>query len=111
VIAGAVLGVSGLGAGAPAAAVSTAPTLAILSVSPLQVRGADFAARERVRVTFEVAGSARAVVVRTTARGTFTVAVPGGVMYDPCGALLVNAQGQHGETTFLRRPPRECAPA
>jgi hypothetical protein len=32
-------------------------------------------------------------------------------MYDPCGALLVNAQGQHGETAFLRRPPRECAPA
>jgi hypothetical protein len=42
----AVLGEPGLGLAAPGA-VSAAPTLAILSVSPLQMRGAGFAARER----------------------------------------------------------------
>jgi hypothetical protein len=86
------------------------PRLTLLSVRPtVVVRGAHFAHRERVRVSFRAGGYPSMRVVRTTITGVFVAPAPSGFTYSPCGApLVVAADGARGDHAMLRVPQREC---
>ena len=100
-------------AGLSAAAIaSTAqkPSLRLVSIQPLKIRGVYFRPRERVRVRAAVENSIHTRSTRTTDRGSFAVAFVE-VAYDPCSTfLLVTAVGAHGERAALKLPQRECPP-
>jgi hypothetical protein len=94
-----------------AAAVPARPSIRIVSMAPLTVRGTHFAARERVRVTFRTSAAAPVVTVRATAAGTFTTAAPAGLTYDRCSTpLFVSAAGTSGDHVVLKVPLRLCPP-
>jgi hypothetical protein len=89
---------------APAAGAVTAPSVRVVTRTPLVVAGAHFRAHERVSVT---SGTAKAVV-QTGVAGTFRVNL-GSVLADRCSFRVV-AVGARGEHVVL--PVRyECAPA
>jgi hypothetical protein len=97
--------------GSPASAGSklVQARLSLVSSQPAVARGAHFAHRERVRVSFRAGGDASVRVVRTTATGTFVAQAPAGFAYSPCGApLVVDADGARGDHAVLSVPQREC---
>ena len=80
-----------------------------LHLSGNTVRGAHFAPREVVRVTFLGPAPRTQRRVRTTATGTFTVALPS---FDPCTeSLTILAAGVRGDDARLKLPQRACPPA
>jgi hypothetical protein len=94
---------------APSAA-TAAPTLRVVTASPLVVAGAGFAPGERVVVTAITLTGPRIARVRASAAGRFrarlrTVAVG-------CGAAVaVRALGESGRRAVLRRTPGSpCVP-
>jgi hypothetical protein len=94
-------------AGGLASAAATKPTLTVLSLQPVAVRGANFASRERVRVTF-VGTQTATVRVRATTAGSFR-ATFSNVSEDRCTGFAVRAVGARGSRAVLRVLP-ECAP-
>jgi hypothetical protein len=99
------------GSSLAAAVPTTRPSIRIVSMAPLTVRGTHFAARERVRVTFRTSVDAPVVTVRATAAGTFTTATPVGLTYDRCSTpLFVSAAGASGDHVVLKVPLRLCPP-
>jgi len=86
------------------------PRLTLVVVQPtVVVRGAQFAHRERVRVSFRAGGGPFSRIVRTTVKGAFLASAPSGFTYSPCGApLVVDAIGAKGDGAVLRVPQREC---
>jgi len=98
--------------GSPVSASSDArkPRLSLVVVRPaVVVRGAHFAHRERVRVSFRAGGDPASRVVRTSATGGFLASAPSEFAYSPCGApLAVDAAGAKGDHAVLRVPQREC---
>jgi len=99
-------------AGAPAPAAGVKPRLSLVSAQPLVVRGAHFAGRERVRLSFRAAAEPFVRVVRTTARGMLVAPAPAGLVYSPCASpLVVVATGARGDRAVLKVPQRECPSA
>jgi hypothetical protein len=90
--------------------VSLALTLApSLRIAGDTVRGAHFAPREVVRVTIVGPAPRTQRRIRTSATGTFTVALPS---YDPClESLSIFVAGARGDTAELKLPQRACPPS
>ena len=85
------------------------PTLRIVRTAPLTLRGANFKARERVRVTV-VSGDHRAApLVRATSSGAFTVVVRD-VTFHPCD-FEARAVGRAGSRAEAKVPQRLCPPS
>ena len=106
----AVLVIALLVATAASGAVPTAK-VRFVSANPATVRGSGFVARERVRLTLTAPGTKRTRVVRTSARGAFTVGfgLPDG--FDRCkDGLLVTAVGGRGDRAGAKLPQPECPP-
>jgi len=90
----------------PAAAVATAPRLAVADVSPLAVKGTGFAAKERIRVVASLPGAS---VHWATASATGAFVVRFSAMNpDSCTAYVVRAAGVRGDSAVLRVRPPEC---
>jgi hypothetical protein len=87
-------------------AASLPPSLRLVSRQPLVVRGAHFAALERVTLT---ASSVPARVARThaTRAGTFRVAFARTVVR-ACGPFVVRAVGSRGSVAAIRIPLPAC---
>jgi hypothetical protein len=90
----------------PAAAVATAPRLAVADATPLTVKGSGFRAREHIRVIVSLPGSS-AHWTTANATGGFTVRFSA-MAPDSCTAYVVHAAGVRGDTAVLRVRPPEC---
>jgi hypothetical protein len=104
------LGATGVTAlAAPAAQAGTVPTLRLVTVQPLVVRGESFRPGEQVVVTALTALGPKRIVVRATARGRFgaTFRLPD----QPCGkAFAVRAVGSASRPATLAVPRPPCVP-
>ena len=95
----------------PAGAAETAaPSLRLVTLSPLTLRGAGFEARERVRVTLTVRVNRVGRTLRADSLGRFTYRPRTLIVIDPCrGTIVVRAVGASSgrQATWKRtcRPP------
>jgi hypothetical protein len=90
-----------IGIAAPAASRSTSkPALKVTQRIPLEIRGAHFKLRERVRVTATSNAKSAVRTVRTSARGMFTVDLG-----NWCDAVTVKAVGAKRDRATLVVPP------
>ena len=88
------------------------PTLTLVRVVPLELRGTRFLAGERVRVTLAVARTRRAREVRADDAGSFTVRFDPFLVLDVCrGQVVVTATGSRSGTAVYRRQCRPPDPA
>ena len=90
---------------ATTAGAAATPTLRLVNMSPLGVRGTAFAPREVVTVSAPYGR----IQTRATATGAFVVSF-GGVPRCSSGGVVL-ARGAHGERVMLRLPLTMCAPA
>ena len=90
-------------------AVEPKPTLRLVSIDPVTVRGQAFEPRERVRLV--ALGSLQRVSVRTTTdeRGTFKTSFPP-LGADRCSPLVVAAVGSRGSRASVKVLRRPCQP-
>lgn len=96
----------------PAVAARSAPTLRLVSTQPLVVKGAHFKAHERVRVTARADVTKRTKLIRTTAKGTFSVSFGTSLAVDPCvESIRVTASGGRGSDAAMKLPQRACPPS
>jgi hypothetical protein len=91
-----------------AAASNRAAHVAVLSLSPVTVRGTSFRSNERVRVTVS-AKSTRTNTVTANARGNLSTKFRG-LKIGYCDPYTVRARGNRGSSAFLKVLP-ECAPS
>jgi hypothetical protein len=97
---------------ASAAAGATHPTLRVVRMNPLVVRGSSFHPSERVRVTLRFRTTIRMRSTRTSRTGTFSVDLGAVAGYDPCNdSLAVSAMGATGDRAAVKIPQRMCPPA
>jgi hypothetical protein len=90
------------------AAPQGAPTLRLLSMRPLEVRGASFVRSERVVLRLTVDELPRTRVVTASRAGAFTVRFAG-VSLDRCTAFRITARGSRGSRAVLKsRDLAEC---
>jgi hypothetical protein len=80
-------------------------TLKLAGGAPLTLRGADFLANEKVRVTLS-GKVTRGKQVTASPAGGFVVRFP--VAYDRCTATIVRAVGAKGSLAGLKLPPLAC---
>jgi hypothetical protein len=92
-------------AAVPAGAAQS-PSLTLLRVAPLVVKGSAFTPRSTVTVSAPYGR----LHVRTTTRGVFVASFPGNVDRCSNGGTVV-AVGVGGEKVTLRLPKTLCAPA
>jgi hypothetical protein len=93
------------------ASASTRPSLRVLRLDPLTVRGTHFRAGERVRVTLRYAETRKTRRVRVSSAGTFTTAFDTTTQLDPCtSGFSVVAVGASGERAVVKVVPHECPP-
>jgi hypothetical protein len=105
--------VLGFGAGTPAQASSTvAPTLRLVQLTPLTLRGSGFGTRERVRITVSFRRIRAARTVGADQRGRFTFRYTTLLALEPCrGTLVVTAVGtSSGRRATFKRPCRPPDP-
>jgi hypothetical protein len=101
-----------LASGAAVAYTDGAPRLQAVSLTPLTVRGAGFAAHETVRTTLTRDQARFARTARADGAGAFTVRF-GLVAVEPCRSLSVRAVGTNGSTaryTYRCRPADPAQP-
>src|SRR5881397_698353 len=79
------------------------------SQHPLVVRGAGFAAYERVTVSVATPDSSARRVASTTQTGAFAARFATTSISDGCGVVFIRAVGAHGATAVWKRVT-ECAP-
>ena len=88
---------------------ASAPTLRVVTQTPLVVRGVAFRPSERVTVTALTLIGPRRVVVRATRAGGFRASLR--LVGRPCGrAFTVRALGAMGSRATLRLPSAPCIP-
>jgi hypothetical protein len=94
-----------------ASGVGSRPTLRLLDRQPVEVHGAGFYRRERVRVTL-VAARPYVRTVRSSATGTFNAAFADvSFPFDRCGnGWTLVARGARGDAATLKLPQPECPP-
>jgi hypothetical protein len=81
------------------------PSLRIVQSQPIKVRGQDFRANERVRVT----AGRRVVRTKANGNGYFVITIPGA---DRCSSTRVLARGSSGSYVVVKAlPGPECLPA
>ena len=99
--------------GRPSALGSTAaPTVRLLSLSPLEVTGSHFSALERVKVTAPFLTRQVTRTVRASANGTFTVSFSDSLTLDRCSSsAFVRVVRTNGLVVMVRLPSRMCPPA
>jgi hypothetical protein len=95
---------------APPSASSAAPSLRLVSQTPLTLRGTGFRSGETVRVTLTVRVLRAARTLRADTLGRFRYRPPLLLALDPChGTIVVRALGlsSRGQATWKRacRPP------
>jgi hypothetical protein len=106
VLTGAVAG-AGSAAGRPATA---GPTVRLAQRAPALVRGANFAAHERVRVVLKAGERTRVRRPRTGAHGRFSARFAD-VVVDRCAGVRIVATGASGDSaTHTQHPPPQCPP-
>ena len=89
-----------------------APTVRLLSLSPLEVTGSHFSALERVKVTAPFLTRHVTRTARAFANGTFTVTFSDSPTWDRCsGSAFVRVVRSNGLVVTVRLPSRMCAPA
>ncbi len=86
-----------------------APSLRLIRIHPVTVRGVHFHPRTRVHVRLLAARTVSRKVV-TNSRGAFTIAFSS-VVIDRCSSFSVLASQRHGATVVLHGPKPECPPA
>ena len=87
------------------------PSLTLVRLVPLELRGARFVARERVRVALSVGRVHRSREVRASSTGSFRVRFDPFLAVDVCrGALVVTARGSEGSRAVYRRACRPPHP-
>jgi hypothetical protein len=101
-----VLALAAAAVAAVPAGAAQGPSLTLLRVAPLVVRGSAFSPRSTVIVTAPYGR----LHVRTTTRGVFVASFPGNVDRCSTGGMVV-AIGTRGERMTLRLPSALCAPA
>lgn len=80
-----------------------APQIRLAGRAPVTVTGANFQARERVKVEF----GSWLHVLRTTPAGTFVTQFP--ISADPCsGPIIITAVGLRGDTAAVKTFGRMC---
>jgi hypothetical protein len=100
------LAVAATACGGSGAASSSKPALTVVRAS---LRGAHFVSRERVLVTFSVAGRHTTRDARASSTGRFAVRLS---RRDPClGDVAIVARGSSGDVARLKLPQRACPPA
>ena len=90
-------------------AASVQPALRLVTVRPLEVRGSNFKAKERVKVTLYARTEK---VRRTTATeaGSFTTSF-GAVPLSHCDGFLIRAVGSQGSVATTKIPRPACKSA
>jgi hypothetical protein len=92
---------------AAAALASAATVHPLLTLAHGSLHGSQFHPREKVHVTLMLTSKV-VRTVRTSARGTFTLATP--ESFDPCVGAVVIAAGVRGDVARLKVMPRGCLP-
>jgi hypothetical protein len=101
-----VLALAGLSAGSKS---GRHPSLRLVRTAPLQLVGAHFRARERVRLTVTVSAARRTRAVRASDRGLFLARF--GISAGHCSALRAVAVGNAGSRAVLKPLPMPaCMP-
>lgn len=86
--------------------------LRLVTAQPVVLKGSSFHARERVKVTIQVAGRDLVRRVVATRAGSFRVALDDNVVLDRCNSsFAVRAVGGRGTQAFLKMPQLLCPPA
>lgn len=82
-----------------------------MSTSPATIRGAQFAASERIRLKIHLNARDATRHAKANGRGGFVAGLVG-ISYDPCStSLTVRARGSAGSAAVLKLPRRQCPPA
>ena len=97
--------------GPPALGAQAAPTVRLLSLSPLKVTGSHFSVLERVKVTAPFLTGQVTRTARASANGTFTVTFSDSLTFDRCTGIVVRVVRTNGLVVMVRIPPRMCPPA
>jgi hypothetical protein len=89
----------------------TVPTLRLMDMQPVVLRGIAFKPLERVRVTINVDGDLHARTVRTTRGGSFVAGFSAVPRLDPCESVLIaTARGAKGDKAVMMVGKRLCPP-
>lgn len=100
-----------LGVGPATGSPARAPSLSLVTLAPLELRGAHFVPRERIEVTLSVGRVRREREVRASGSGSFRVRFDPFLAVDVCrGALVVTARGSEGSRAVYRRACRPPDP-
>jgi hypothetical protein len=101
------LGVSG----AAAVQAKRPPQLQVTKLTPLEVRGSFFRARERVRLTVSYSDAQRSRVIRASRVGSFAATFQTLYLERCGGAVIVSAVGARGSRARTQlTPPSVCPP-
>lgn len=93
------------------AAATAPPSLRLVGMQPVTLKGRGFQALERVRVTTVVDELRRVRVVRSTPSGAFVVTFAS-MPFDPCtSSLKAFARGAGGDKASMTVGQRECPPS
>ena len=84
------------------AGAATKPTVRLVDLSPVKVRGAHFVPREQVRVTWRAGGAKRVRTTHTSAAGGFTVDFGMLREKDRCGVVMPAHGGRRAAATAPR---------
>jgi len=102
------LGVSGAGA---VHAKKRSAQLQVTKLTPLEVRGSFFRARERVRLTVSYSDDQRSRVIRASRVGSFAATFQTLYLERCGGAVIVSAVGVRGSRARTQlTPPSVCPP-
>jgi hypothetical protein len=86
---------------------AVAPTLRLVKLTPLTLRGSFFRAGERVRITLTFRRVRAVRALRADGSGRFTFHYTTFLALDPCrGSIVVSAVGASGRTATWKRPCR-----
>jgi hypothetical protein len=96
-------------AGSQAAYAARPAALRLVRSSPLTLHGANFRARERVRVVVVMDTRRWSARTRAGAKGSFTVRFARVTLNFCATPLTIVARGERSGTVRARIPPRECA--
>jgi hypothetical protein len=97
-----------IGGVTPAGTTLLKPTVRIVELQPLYVRGSGFRALEHIRVTAK-AKTVQTRTVRAKADGSFAAELPAVALPSCGGGVLVTARGQDGQVAWAARKLRsEC---
>lgn len=88
------------------------PALRFAAHAPVKIKGTQFRAGERVRVTLTLNGGTRAKRTRATQVGSFGVTFWAARVTDRCNSdVFARAEGARGSVATAKLPQLQCPPA